>query len=101
MGQIVKPSVGGAREGPCGVRARLRMRDERLRLSLMCVLQGSIWYLWKWRLPQPVRPATTTYGYDYANRLTFIFAGGTTTTYGYDAFGQRVTQTGISTTHLY
>jgi YD repeat-containing protein len=45
--------------------------------------------------------ATTTYGYDYANRLTSIFAGGATTTYGYDAFGQRVIQTGTSTTTFY
>ena len=45
--------------------------------------------------------ATTTYTYDYANRLISLFAGGGTTTYGYDAFGQRVIQTGTSTTTLY
>jgi RHS repeat-associated protein len=45
--------------------------------------------------------ATTTYTYDYANRLTALFAGGATTTYGYDAFGQRVLQTGTTTTTFY
>src|SRR5262245_61755755 len=45
--------------------------------------------------------ATTTYTYDYANRLTALNAGGATTTYGYDAFGQRVLQTGTSTTYIY
>src|SRR5215472_967448 len=44
---------------------------------------------------------TTTYVYDYANRLTALGAGGATTTYGYDAFGQRVFQTGTTTTYLY
>ena len=44
---------------------------------------------------------TTTYVYDYANRLTALGAGGATTTYGYDAFGQRVLQTGTTTTYLY
>jgi RHS repeat-associated protein len=39
--------------------------------------------------------------YDYANRLTALGAGGATTTYGYDAFGQRVFQTGTTTTYLY
>jgi RHS repeat-associated protein len=45
--------------------------------------------------------ATTTYTYDYANRLTALNAGGATTTYGYDSAGQRVIQTGTSTTWLY
>jgi RHS repeat-associated protein len=44
---------------------------------------------------------TTTYVYDYANRLTALGAGGATTTYGYDAFGQRVFQTGTTSTYLY
>jgi RHS repeat-associated protein len=44
---------------------------------------------------------TTTYVYDYANRLTALGVGGATTTYGYDAFGQRVLQTGTTTTYLY
>src|SRR5271170_8505195 len=44
---------------------------------------------------------TTTYLWDYANRLTALGSGGATTTYGYDAFGQRVLQTGTSTTYLY
>jgi YD repeat-containing protein len=44
---------------------------------------------------------TTTYVHDYANRLTALGAGGATTTYGYDAFGQRVFQTGTTTTYLY
>jgi RHS repeat-associated protein len=44
---------------------------------------------------------TTTYVYDYANRLTALGAGGATTTYGYDVFGQRVIQTGTTTTTLY
>jgi YD repeat-containing protein len=44
---------------------------------------------------------TTTYVYDYANRLTALGAGGATTTYGYDAFGQRVLQTGTTTTYIY
>jgi hypothetical protein len=44
---------------------------------------------------------TTTYVYDYANRLTALGVGGATTTYAYDAFGQRVLQTGTTTTYLY
>jgi RHS repeat-associated protein len=44
---------------------------------------------------------TTTYVYDYANRLTALGAGGATTTYEYDAFGQRMFQTGTTTTYLY
>jgi len=35
---------------------------------------------------------TTTYVYDYANRLTALGVLGTTTTYGYDAFGNGVWQ---------
>ena len=44
---------------------------------------------------------TTTYLYDYANRLIAIGSQGATTTFGYDAFGVRVLQTGTSTTTLY
>jgi RHS repeat-associated protein len=44
---------------------------------------------------------TTTYVWDYANRLTALGVGGATTTFGYDAFGQRVLQTGTSTTTIY
>jgi hypothetical protein len=44
---------------------------------------------------------TTTYVWDYANRLIALGAGGATTTYGYDAFGQRAIQTGTTTTTLY
>jgi RHS repeat-associated protein len=44
---------------------------------------------------------TTTYVYDYANRLTALGVGGATTTYAYDAFGQRLLQTGTTTTYLY
>jgi uncharacterized protein RhaS with RHS repeats len=44
---------------------------------------------------------TTTYVYDYANCLTALGILGATTTYGYDAFGQRVLQTGTTTTYLY
>jgi RHS repeat-associated protein len=44
---------------------------------------------------------STTYVYDYANRLIALGAGGATTTYAYDAFGQRVLQTGTTTTYLY
>jgi uncharacterized protein RhaS with RHS repeats len=44
---------------------------------------------------------TTTYVYDYANRLTALGVLGATTTYAYDAFGQRVLQTGTTTTYLY
>jgi uncharacterized protein RhaS with RHS repeats len=43
---------------------------------------------------------TTTYVWDYANRLTALGVGGATTTYGYDAFGQRVLQTTATTTTL-
>jgi hypothetical protein len=43
---------------------------------------------------------TTTYVYDYANRLTALGVLGATTTYAYDAFGQRVLQTGTTTTYL-
>jgi hypothetical protein len=41
---------------------------------------------------------TTTDVYDYANRLTALGVLGATTTYAYDAFGQRVLQTGTTTT---
>ena len=44
---------------------------------------------------------TTTYVYDYANRLTALGVLGATTTYAYDAFGQRLLQTGTTTTYLY
>ena len=44
---------------------------------------------------------STTYIWDYANRLTALSVGGATTTYAYDAFGQRVLQTGTSTTWIY
>jgi RHS repeat-associated protein len=44
---------------------------------------------------------STTYVYDYANRLIALGAGGATTTYGYDAFGTRVLQTGTTTTTIY
>jgi RHS repeat-associated protein len=44
---------------------------------------------------------TTTYVYDYANHLTALGVLGATTTYAYDAFGQRVLQTGTTTTYLY
>jgi RHS repeat-associated protein len=44
---------------------------------------------------------TTTYVWDYANRLIALGVAGATTTYGYDAFGTRVLQTGTSTTTNY
>jgi YD repeat-containing protein len=44
---------------------------------------------------------STTYLYDYANRLIALGTQGATTTFGYDAFGGRVLQTGTSTTTLY
>jgi RHS repeat-associated protein len=44
---------------------------------------------------------TTTYVYDYANRLTALGVLGATTTYGYDWAGNRVYQTGTTTTYLY
>jgi RHS repeat-associated protein len=44
---------------------------------------------------------TTTYVYDYANRLTGLGSGGATTTYAYDWAGNRVSQTGTSTTLIY
>jgi YD repeat-containing protein len=44
---------------------------------------------------------TTTYLYDYANRLIAIGSQNATTTFAYDAFGTRVLQTGTSTTTLY
>jgi uncharacterized protein RhaS with RHS repeats len=44
---------------------------------------------------------TTTYVYDYANRLTALGVGGATTSYAYDWQGNRVSQTGTSTTWLY
>jgi YD repeat-containing protein len=43
---------------------------------------------------------TTTYVYDYANRLTALGSGGATTTYAYDWAGDRVSQTGSSTTFI-
>jgi hypothetical protein len=46
--------------------------------------------------------STTTYVWDYANRLVALgLQGQGTTTYGYDYLGQRVIQTGTSTTWLY
>jgi uncharacterized protein RhaS with RHS repeats len=44
---------------------------------------------------------TTTYVWDYANRLTALGVGGATTTYSYDAFGNRVFETGTSTTYIF
>jgi RHS repeat-associated protein len=45
---------------------------------------------------------TTTYEWDYANRLIALGVGSQgTTTYGYDAFGARVLQVGTSTTNIY
>src|SRR3989344_5764439 len=44
---------------------------------------------------------STTYIWDYANRLTALGAGAATTTYSYDAFGARVLQTGTTTTYVY
>jgi YD repeat-containing protein len=44
---------------------------------------------------------TTTYVYDYSNRLTTLGVGGATTTYAYDWGGNRVSQTGTSTTFIY
>jgi YD repeat-containing protein len=45
---------------------------------------------------------TTTYIWDYANRLTALgVAGQGTTTYGYDWAGNRVLQTGTSTAWIY
>ena len=41
---------------------------------------------------------TTTYLWDYANRLIALGSGGATTTYGYDAFGSRVYQPPVLTT---
>jgi len=56
-------------------------------------------------IQKTVDGTTTTYVYDYANRLTALGtrANGVsaTTTYGYNAFGERVIQTGTSTTWLY
>jgi RHS repeat-associated protein len=52
-------------------------------------------------IQKTVDGTTTTYVWDYANRLTALGVGGATTTYGYDAFGQRVLQTGTSTTTIY
>jgi uncharacterized protein RhaS with RHS repeats len=44
---------------------------------------------------------STTYVWDYANRLIALGSGGATTTYGYSAFGERVLQTGTTTTFIY
>ena len=44
---------------------------------------------------------TTTYLWDYANRLIALGSGGATTTYGYDPFGSRVLQSTATTTTLY
>src|SRR5262245_58626164 len=53
-------------------------------------------------IQKTVDGTTTTYIWDYANRLTALgVAGQGTTTYAYDAFGQRVLQTGTSTTTIY
>ena len=44
---------------------------------------------------------TTTYLWDYPNRLIALGSGGATTTYGYDAFGSRVFQTTATSTTIY
>ena len=44
---------------------------------------------------------TTTYLWDYANRLIALGSGDATTTYGYDAFGSRVFQTTATSTTIY
>ena len=44
---------------------------------------------------------TTTYLWDYANRLIALGSGGATSTYGYDAFGSRVLQTTATSTTIY
>jgi RHS repeat-associated protein len=45
---------------------------------------------------------STTYVWDYANRLIALGVGGAgTTTYGYDVFGSRVLQAGTTTTYIY
>ena len=44
---------------------------------------------------------TTTYLWDYANRLIALGSGGATTTSGYDAFGSRVFQTTATSTTIY
>jgi RHS repeat-associated protein len=44
---------------------------------------------------------TTTYLWDYANRLIALGSGGATTTYGYDAFGSRVFQSTATSTTIY
>jgi YD repeat-containing protein len=52
-------------------------------------------------IQKTVDGATPTYVYDYANRLIALGARGATTTYAYDALGQRVLQTGTTTTYMY
>jgi RHS repeat-associated protein len=44
---------------------------------------------------------TTSYAYDYVNRLIAFGVNGATTTYSYDAFGNRVLETGTSTTYIF
>ena len=44
---------------------------------------------------------TTSFQYDYANRLIALGVNGATTTYSYDAFGNRVLETGTSTTYIF
>lgn len=44
---------------------------------------------------------TTTYEWDYANRLIALGVNNATTTYGYDAFGSRVLQTTATSTTIY
>ncbi|MBR0960891.1 LamG-like jellyroll fold domain-containing protein [Bradyrhizobium japonicum] len=44
---------------------------------------------------------STTYSYDYANRMVQSVVGGVTTNYGYDAFGSRVSQISGSTSTFY
>jgi YD repeat-containing protein len=44
---------------------------------------------------------TTTYMWDYANRLIALGSGSATSTYGYDAFGSRVFQTTATSTTIY
>jgi RHS repeat-associated protein len=85
---------GHAVRTPGRGRPRQRVRKKAVTTSLVYDADGNV-------TQKTVDGTTTTYLYDYANRLIAIGTQNATTTFGYDAFGVRVLQTGTSTTTLY
>jgi RHS repeat-associated protein len=86
-------SAHGIRTSRCGMLEQ-RVRKKVVTTSLVYDADGNV-------TQKTVDGTTTTYSYDYANRLIAIGSQGATTTFAYDVFGARVLQTGTSTTTLY